>query len=87
VGRFPEREIEEPVELSGRKEKILCGSRPAGLGRGLSVVVSELRNISLLSVEEKQKEFYSHAAEKKKQTNTRSTRGKGNAKKKGQAIT
>jgi hypothetical protein len=49
-------------------------------------MVSEHREISFLSVEGK-RGIYSHAAEKKGQANTRSTRGKGNAKKEGQTTT
>jgi hypothetical protein len=45
---------------------ILCGSRPEGRGSA-SVVVSEPRTNSFLSVvERKERKFYSHAAEKKR---------------------
>jgi hypothetical protein len=44
-------------------------------------VVSEPRKISLLSVAGKRK--IHHATEKKRQENTRSARGEGNAKRKG----
>jgi hypothetical protein len=41
VGRFPKREIEEPVELSGRKRKDpVMDPRLAGLGRALHQVNS-----------------------------------------------
>jgi hypothetical protein len=46
VGRFPEREIEEPVKLSGAEKKRSCGSRPAGLGRGLRQLIFVLRKAS-----------------------------------------
>jgi hypothetical protein len=45
------------------------------------ILVSEHRKVSLLSVAGKRR--IHHAAKKKGQANTRSTRGKGNAKKKG----
>jgi hypothetical protein len=52
----------------GRFRTILSGSWPEGRGSA-SVVVSEHRKSSFLSVAEKRGTFYSHAAEEKRQAN------------------
>jgi hypothetical protein len=75
------RESKEPIQLGGDKEQ--SSERISARGPiGLRQVVSEHRKISFFSVAGKRKNL-SHATEKKRQENTRSTRGEGNAKKKG----
>jgi hypothetical protein len=62
---------------TGRSAQRLWPRQGHSLASGL---VSEHRKVSLLSVARKRK--IHHAAKKKGQANTRSTRGKGNTKKK-----
>jgi hypothetical protein len=78
VSRFPEREIEEPVELSGAEKKRSCVDPDLWVWRrgGLHHLVSEHRKIFFSFCSRKKKGgILQPCAEKKKQTNTRSTRG------------